>query len=100
MNKKELTKKLKYTEEKCRNDLVIHTSGPDISTMCNDVLSVLKNCIELPEGATNGDAIHTMFSNVELQGINKGCIMISIGSGTCQFSLDWWGAPYKKEVEQ
>ena len=54
MTKEELTRNLKYTEEKHRNDKV-NTFDTNISMMCSDVLKVLENCIEIPNGATNGD---------------------------------------------
>ena len=79
---------LKYTEEKHRNDKV-NTFDTNIS----DVLKVLENCIEIPNGATNGD----IFPNIEIEGIGGEikCIAAQIGFGTSYFALDWWNAPYK-----
>lgn len=61
------------------------------------------NVIEIPEGATNGDMITTMFPNAKVQGIEglEGfqCVAVSIGLGTSYFALDWWDAPYKVESE-
>jgi hypothetical protein len=65
MNKEELTRALKYTEEKHRNDTV-DTFDTNISMMCADVLRVLKNCIEIPEGATNGDMIKVVFNPAQI----------------------------------
>ena len=60
MTKEELTRNLKYTEEN-----KVNTFDTNIS----DVLKVLENCIEIPNGATNGDMIKTMFPNIEIEGI-------------------------------
>lgn len=58
----------------------------------------------IPKGATNGDMIKAMFPNIEIEGIGglEGlqCIAVSIGLGTSYFALDWWNAPYMKEVEE
>ena len=92
---------LKYTEEKHRNDKV-NTFDTNISMMCSDVLKVLENCIEIPNGATNGDMIKAMFPNIEIEGIGGEikCIATKIGFGTSYFALDWWNAPYKKCGEE
>ena len=97
MTKEELIRNLKYTEEKHRNDKV-NTFDTNISMMCSDVLKVLENCIEIPNGATNGDMIKTMFPYIEIEGIGGEikCIAAQIGFGTSYFALDWWNAPYKK----
>ena len=102
MTKEELTRNLKYTEEKHRNDKV-NTFDTNISMMCSDVLKVLENCIEIPNGATNGDMIKTMFPNIEIEGIGGEiikCIAVQIGFGTSYFALDWWNAPYKGGGEE
>ena len=93
MTKEELIRNLKYTEEKHRNDKV-NTFDTNIS----DVLKVLENCIEIPNGTTNGDMIKTMFPYIEIEGIGGEikCIAAQIGFGTSYFALDWWNAPYKK----
>ena len=95
MTKEELTRNLKYTEEKHRNDKV-NTFDTNISMMCSDVLKVLENCIEIPNGATNGDMIKTMFPNIEIEGIGGEIKCIAAQNGTSYFALDWWNAPYKK----
>ena len=58
--------------------------------------------IEIPNGATNGDMIKTMFPNIEIEGIGGEikCIATQIGLGTSYFALDWWNAPYKKSGEE
>ena len=97
MTKEELTRNLKYTEEKHRNDKV-NTFDTNISMMCSDVLKVLENCIEIPNGATNGDMIKTMFPNIEIEGIGGEIKCIATRNGTSYFALDWWNAPYKKGI--
>ena len=85
MTKEELTRNLKYTEENTEINI-------------SDVLKVLENCIEIPNGATNGDMIKTIFPYIEIEGIGGEikCIATKIGFGTSYFALDWWNAPYKK----
>ena len=99
MTKEELIRNLKHTEEKHRNDKV-NTFDTNISMMCSDVLKVLENCIEIPNGATNGDMIKTMFPNIEIEGIGGEIKCIATKNGTSYFALDWWNAPYKKGGEE
>ena len=93
MTKEELIRNLKYTEEN-----KVNTFDTNIS----DVLKVLENCIEIPNGATNGDMIKAMFPNIEIEGIGGEikCIATQIGFGTSYFALDWWNAPYNKYGEK
>ena len=77
MTKEELIRNLKYTEE-------------NFDTNISDVLKVLENCIEIPNGATNGD----MFPNIEIEGIGGEIKCIATKNGTSYFALDWWNAPY------
>ena len=79
MTKEELIRNLKHTD---------------------DVLKVLENCIEIPNGATNGDMIKTMFPNIEIEGIGGEIKCIAVKNGTSYFALDWWNAPYKKGGEE
>ena len=83
MTKEELTRNLKHTEE-------------IFDTNISDVLKVLENCIEIPNGATNGDMIKTIFPNIEIEGIGGEIKCIAAKNGTSYFALDWWNAPYKK----
>ena len=83
MTKEELTRNLKHTEE-------------IFDTNISDVLKVLENCIEIPNGATNGDMIKTIFPNIEIEGIGGEIKCIATKNGTSYFALDWWNAPYKK----
>lgn len=106
MNKEELTRALKYTEKKHRNDTV-DTFDTDISMMCADALKVLKNCIEIPDNATNGDVVKLMFPDAEIQPImgyfDKDELLgyrVYLGGRSQDYLLDWWNAPYKKEVEE
>ena len=83
MTKEELTRNLKHTEE-------------NFDANISDVLKVLENCIEIPNGATNGDMIKTIFPNIEIEGIGGEIKCIATKNGTSYFALDWWNAPYKK----
>lgn len=60
--------------------------------------------IPIPKGATNGDVIKAMFPNMQ---IDNECNGILYGYKTNDrempmlgMNLDWWNAPYKKEVEE
>ena len=91
MTKEELIRNLKHTEEN-----KVNTFDTNIS----DVLKVLENCIEIPNGATNGDMIKTMFPYIEIEGIGGEIKCIAAQNGTSYFALDWWNAPYKKYGEK
>ena len=58
-------------------------------------LNVEEEDIEIPNGATNGDMIKTMFPNIEIEGIGGEIKCIATQNGTSYFALDWWNAPYK-----
>ena len=94
MTREELIKNLKYTEKKHRNDIV-NTFDTDISMMCSDVLKVLKNCIEIPNGATNGDMVEMIFGNDIYY-----TLISMMYSSCCEKLTKWWNAPYQKEVEE
>lgn len=67
----------------------------------------IKSCIEkiadgtpIPEGATNGDMLLTMFDTATVYGIDKenDCIAICIDNNFYQkFRYSWWNAPYKED---
>lgn len=105
MNKEELIRNLKYTEKKHRNDIV-NTFDTDISIMCSDVLKVLENCIEIPDGTTNGDMIKVMFPDAEIKEIRgtfEGNLLgyrTWLGGRSQDFLLDWWNEPFKRGEEE
>lgn len=106
MNKRVLTEALKYTEEKHRQDIV-NTFDTDISLMCADVLRVLKNCIEIPNNATNGDVIKAMFPSIDFTEMaftvhaTTSVTSNGVKGGiSYDFWKDWWSAPYKTESEE
>ena len=95
MKKEELIRNLRYTEKKHRNDIV-NTFDTDISMMCSDVLKVLENCIEIPNGATNGDMIKAMFPSSEVREIMDDLVHYTLdGYVGAYIPKDWWDAPYK-----
>ena len=61
----------------------------------------IHNAIIIPEGATNGDMIKTMFPNVECGKDELGNVFIisSAQLGYIAFRESWWNAPYGKEGE-
>ena len=61
------------------------------------------NAIEIPKGATNGDMIVDMFPDLEFEidELYKRILVINISNYYAPtFPLDWWNAPYKREVEE
>lgn len=92
MNKEDLTRELEYTEKNHRQDTV-NTFDTDISMMCADVLRVLKNCIEIPNNATNGDMIKALFPNIS---VYEHGATYSINN-EYNFNSTWWNSPYRKE---
>ena len=102
MNKEELERALRYTKEKHKNDKLC-TFATDISGMCYDVLYVLSRCIEIPDGATNGNMIKAMFPYIEIKdncdmyySVNIENLSTDKGLNTVGFKKDWWNAPYKR----
>ena len=55
------------------------------------------NFIEIPDNATNGDVIKTLFPNVERCGV---VLMDNLENIIAtNVNLGWWNAPYKREGE-
>lgn len=72
----------------------------------NDIIDAqpTADVIPIPEGATNGDMIKTMFPNgkeYDNDGDVRYEIEIDFDYSYCSyFDGVWWNAPYKKEVEE
>lgn len=103
MTKEEIIRSLKYAKEKHKNDSV-DTFETNITLMCEDVLKVLDNCIEIPKDATNGDILKAIF-NIKDEQITECNLFISVSEFDCSknnlcdphdFFKTWWNAPYKK----
>lgn len=65
------------------------------------------NAIIIPDNATNGDVVKLMFPDAEIQPImgyfDKDELLgyrVYLGGRSQDYLLDWWNAPYKKEVEE
>ena len=71
----------------CENPLV-YDSDLEIS---------VRKGIAIPENATNGDVIKTMFPNASVYEHNGGATY-SVNN-EYNFNATWWNAPYKKESE-
>lgn len=55
--------------------------------------------INIPENATNGEALCSLFPNIRyIVGDNYSRIITTIGVAS-SFDKDWWNAPYKPESE-
>ena len=101
MTAEELIKNLEYTEKKHKNDIV-NTFDTNISMMCTDILRVLKNCIYIPNGATNGDMIKAVFPNYEIEA-KKGVVWVhhlGFNGGWQRFLEDWWNEKYKSDEKE
>lgn len=51
--------------------------------------------IEIPEGATNGDMLISLYPNLKYT-IQNGRVITTIGVAS-SFDLEWWNSPYRKE---
>jgi hypothetical protein len=98
MNKEKLERELRYTKEKHKNDKLC-TFATDISGMCHDVLDVLSRCIEIPDGATNGDMIMAMFPNAKANVFAKEVGVKGLDTYSV-FTKKWWNAPYEGGKEE
>ena len=65
---------------------------------------ILRDMVEIPQNATNGDMIKAMFPN--LQVVDVGIHRIVVIFGDCHnmmyrnsYDEDWWNAPYKADKE-
>lgn len=65
------------------------------------------NAIIIPDNATNGDVIKLIFPDAEIQPImgyfDKDELLgyrVYLGGRSQDYLLDWWNAPYKKEVDK
>ena len=58
------------------------------------------NIIEIPEGATNGQMIRTMFPDAKIVSGYKEYMLVTFsGNISMTFNMDWWISPYRKEQE-
>ena len=89
MNKEYLIQQLKYTKEKHKNDKLF-TFDTDISAMCSDVLDVLSRCVEIPDNATNGQVIQTLFKPNRVERTDDDVIVENY-----DFNKEWWNSLYK-----
>jgi len=84
--------------------MITDVDDTDISLLCSTVLSVIKNCIEIPENATNGDMIKKMFPDAVVREVRDrfdGSLLgyrMSLGGHTQDFWPEWWNAPYEISV--
>ena len=63
-----------------------------------------EDCINIPEGATNGDAFQILFqcNDVIEDGLQDGFVDISMKSDPSimyTFKKDWWNSPHKRGTE-
>ena len=104
LSKENAIRALEYTEQKHRNDK-LYTGATDISMLCSDVLRVLENCIEIPEGATYKDVFMAMFpgaikSNYIKTDPNMGdYVTIYFNDREILIPYDLWNSPYKVVIE-
>lgn len=56
--------------------------------------------VVIPDNATNGDMIKTMFPSIKIdfETYTKSEV-VHFRDGDAEFSHDWWNAPYKVESE-
>lgn len=110
MNKESCIKALEYTEKRYRETSILDSAGLNISEMCTDILNVLKNCIEIPEGATNGDVVKAIFPNARVSqiipmvnGDEVYYVTIEKVAGftnEMRVTRSWWYASFKTEVHE
>lgn len=57
-------------------------------------------CINIPEDATNGEALCMLFSNMHYTLSDKSPRVVTTIGVASSFDIDWWNAPYKVESEE
>ena len=56
--------------------------------------------ITVPDGATNGQMIRTMFPDAKIvRGYKEYILVTFLGNISMSFNMDWWNSPYRKEQE-
>lgn len=101
MTKEELMEDLENLKEWYKDDMLTDADDTSISLLCSTVLSVIENCIEIPENATNGDMIKRMFPDVVVREVRDrfdGNLLgyrTSLGGRSRDFWPEWWNAPYE-----
>lgn len=87
--------------------VVIAITGKDEEELAEDLQKELfeikrnPNIIEIPEGATNGDMMKTLFKNAIIEERDYGVIIFSISNLPLWYAnKDWWNAPYVKETQE
>lgn len=89
--------------------VLIDVTEEQFSMLHNDkqysVSEILDNGIMLTDSTTNGDVLKLMFPDAEVKEIigsfNKDLLgyRMWLGGKSQDFFLDWWNAPYGKEVD-
>ena len=70
-------------------ELLKYDNRQDVITLSCSLRNVITNGTPIPDNATNGDVIKTMFPDIySYCGGGK--------FGFIQFNLDWWNTPYKE----
>ena len=87
--------------DKYQKDLLSYYDDPSIELEVLD-RQPLVSAIPIPEGATNGDVIKTMFPNAEYGEDELGNVFIvsSAQLGYIAFRESWWNAPYKEMAKE
>lgn len=90
--------------------LIIDLDEYDYSTIVNDerympldISVAIKNSIPIPDNATNGDVIRTMFGYKRISHFNDNPPLVDVygldnndDTDSVTFYEDWWNAPYQK----
>lgn len=59
--------------------------------------SVIKNGTPIPDNATNGEVIKTIFPSGKIWKSDSYMCLLIDGQGDAQmFDVDWWNSPYQK----
>ena len=101
MTKEELIEDLESLKEWHKNDMLTDADDTDVFLLCTTVLSVIKNCIDIPENATNGDMIKKMFPDTvfyEVYDCVSGKLFgyrAAIAGRVQEYSIRWWNTPYE-----
>ena len=89
-------------ENECKNCAKEHRQ---LANQLKELKQLTCEDIEIPNGATNGDILMSMFPNESFRILDNTVYTTidkvgnTINSG-CWFSLGWWNAPYKKGREE
>ena len=78
---------------------ICNVTEPQLDIIIGDLNRYAEMCehaIPIPDNATNGDVLKSMFQEAEYE-IRPCVVIFSFGGLKRELAIDWWNSPYKAE---